>query len=246
MQGLEKTLRMQLLQAYQAEIVTKDVVERFETTSLRVAGRFARNTVRSTGMTFSVNAQLKEIRKAGMSVSSENLYALLDDLEDSHLLFKVSNYEHSIKENPKSAYKVYAVDPGLALAVAPASHLDIGQRLETAVYVELKRRYGTDRMRVISSYSGPDCPECDFIVGDVMLEEQYQLIQVVAKLADEGNPEQTKKRLKRELGNLDAAMRNTNLPESTVITLYEEAERRTEHGMVHIVPAWKWFAENVA
>lgn len=241
-QGLDKTLRMQLLQAYQAEIVTKDVVERFETTSLRVAGRFARNAVRSTGLSFSVNAQLKDIRNSGMSVSTEKAYALLADLEDSHLLFKVTDYELSIKENPKVAYKVYAVDPGLALAVAPASHLDIGQRLETAVFLELKRRYGADRMRVISRYSGEGCPECDFVVGDVAMGEQYQLIQVAAELMDARDPEKNKKRVKRELGNIDAAMRNTGLAESTVVTLYEEEEVQMEHGVIHVVPAWKWFA----
>ena len=48
---------------------------------------------------------------------------------------------------------------------------------------------------------------------------------------------------KRELGNLDAAMRETKLSEGTIVTLYEEDERRTEHGVIHIVPAWKWFAE---
>lgn len=241
-QGMDKTLRMQLLQAYQAEVVTKDVVERFETTSLRVAGRFARSAVRATGLTFSVNAQLKDIRAAGMSVSTERLYALLDDLEDSHLLFKVTNYELSIKENPKSAYKVYAVDPGLALAVAPASHLDMGQRLETAVFLELKRRYGADRMRAISSYSGPGCPECDFVVGDVALEGEYQLIQVAVELGDARESAQSKRRRARELGNLDAAMRNTGLTEGTIVTLYEEAEEQVEHGVIHVVPAWKWFS----
>ena len=72
--------------------------------------------------------------------------------------------------------------------------------------------------------------------------EQYQLIQVAAELMDARDPEKSKKRVKRELGNIDAAMRNTGLAESTVVTLYEEEEVQMEHGVIHVVPAWKWFA----
>lgn len=168
-QQLGAHTRIRMLQTYASEILTKDVVERFGTTSLRIAERFARNALRSTGLRFSVNAQLKDIRRSNLSVSDERLYALLDDLEDSHLVFRTSSHSLSIKENPKAAYRVYSVDAGLALAVAPAGHLDRGQRLETAVYVELKRRSGSNRLNAITSYSGEGCPEVDFLVGDVEL-----------------------------------------------------------------------------
>lgn len=242
-QGLDPLFRIQLLQAYQDEIVTKDVFERFDTASLRAVERFARSAMRSTGLAFSVNAQLKALRGAGISVSTASLYALLDDLEDAHLLFKVSTQSHSLKENPKASYKVYSVDPGLSLAVAPASHLDIGQRLETAVFVELKRRYGLNRAQTISTYSGKDCPEVDFVVGDVALDEQYQLIQVCTELSGDARDPQTEKRLKREVNNLDAAMRNTGLTEGTIITLTEENEFKTEHGTISVTPAWKWMLQ---
>lgn len=240
-QELSPLTRTQMLQGYQAEIITKDVFERFGSASLRAGERFARNAVRSTALAFSVNAQLKALRAAGVSTSTASLYSLLEDLEDAHLLFKVSDYELSIKENPKAAYKVYSVDAGLALAVAPASHLDIGQRLETAVFIELKRRFGQDRMSAICRYSGPGCPEVDFVVGDVALGEQYQLIQVCVELGDARHSKEAAGRVKRELGNLDSAMRNTGLTEGTIITLGEERDEKTEHGVVHVVPAWKWF-----
>ena len=170
--------RVSLLQAYASEIVTKDVLERFGTTSYRVADRFARNALRSTGLKFSVNKQAKSLRSLGIPITDGKLYALMDDLEDAHLLFKVSDYTLSVKDNPKSSYKVYSVDPGLSLAVAPASHMDIGQRLETAVFLELKRRYSTNRMNVIASYSATNCPEVDFVVGDCLMESQSELISI--------------------------------------------------------------------
>lgn len=237
--------RIQLLQGYAGEIVTKDVLERFGTTSFRVADRFARNALRSTGLKFSVNKQIKEFKQAGIPSSNAKLYALLDDLEDAHLLFKVSDYNLSIKDNPKSSYKVYSVDPGLALAVAPASHLDLGQRLETAVFLELKRRFGSDRTNVVATYQASNCPEVDFVVGDVALCEQYELVQVAVRSGkgDAGGASQFSKKYRSEMGNLAAAMKNAGLETGTLVTMTEEDSIAVPEGVIEVVPAWKWFLE---
>ncbi len=246
-QNLGRLERMQLLQGYAAQIITKDVLERFGTASYRVVDRFSRNALRSTGLKFSVHAQVKALRAAGIPTSDEKLYALLDDFEDAHLLFKVSDYTLSIKDNPKSSYKVYAVDPGMSLAVAPASHLDLRQRLETAVFVELKRRFGGDRTNAIASYSAVGCPEVDFVVGDVDFERQYRLVQVAVRSGvdepgEAGDPMgAASKKYRSEVGNLEKAMELTGLAEGTLVTLREEGEIAVGPGTVHVVPAWKWF-----
>ncbi|KAB8294578.1 ATP-binding protein [Bifidobacterium avesanii] len=239
--------RMRLLQGYADEIVIKDVLERFNTASLRTAARFSRTALRSTGLKFSVNAQVKSIRGTGTPISADKLYALLDDFEDAHLLFKVRDFTLSLKENPKSSCKVYSVDPGLSLAVAPASHLDIGQRLETAVFVELKRRYGENRDNVISTYSAANCPEVDFVIGDIANGEPYQLIQVAvsAGLGDSSDAGgQSGKKYRSEVGNLAAAMGNTGLRTGTLIVLNDalDGPRRiaVDSGVITAVPAWQW------
>ncbi len=235
--------RIQLLQGYASQIVAKDIVERFGTASPRVAERFSRSALRSTGLKLSVNAQLKALRAAGISVSAEKLYALLDDFEDAHLLFKVSDYTLSIKDNPKSSYKVYSVDPGLALAVAPASHLDLGQRLETATFIELKRRYGISRENLIASYSAVDCPKVDFVVGDIALERQYRLIQVAVRSGVQDLGAELSKKYRSEIGNLEKAMALCGLAEGTLITLDEEGEVKCLAGTIRLTPAWRWFWE---
>lgn len=243
-QGLGTLERMQLLQGYASQIITKDVLERFGTATYRVVERFSRNALRSTGLKFSVNSQVKALRSAGIPTSNERLHALLDDFEDAHLLFKVGDYTLSVKDNPKSSCKVYSVDPGLALAVAPAGHLDVGQRLETTVFVELKRRFGPDRTNAIASYSAVGCPEVDFVVGGVGLGDPYQLIQVAARLrADDPTaaPEPTSRKYRSEVGNLEQAMAQTGLSEGTLVTLGEKDELSVTSGTVHVVPAWQWF-----
>ena len=240
-QSVAPLTRTQMLQAYAEQVVTRDVIERFGTVQYRVARRFARTALRSTGLSFSVNKQVKTLRSLGISIATENAYALLDDLEDAHLIFWVGDYNLSVRDNPRAVRKAYAVDPGLALAVAPASHLDAGQRLETAVFVELKRRYGMDRDGVIASYHAPDCPKVDFVVGDAGLGEQYALIQVAEDIGDPAGDKAERARYRREVGSLTAAMRRCELEGGTIVTLGKEETIQMEAGTIEVVPAWKWF-----
>lgn len=242
-QGMSPIDRVRLLQAYADEIVTKDVLERFGNASFRAGRRLALAALRSTGLKFSVNKQLNAMRSSGISISSESACALLDDFQDAHLAFKVADYTRSLADNPKSSYKLYSVDQGLSLAVAPSGHVDLGQRLETAVFMELKRRHGGSRDCVFARYGSPACPEVDFVVGDVLLAEEYELVQVAVESGGsrpgEGGVRSAKWR--SEVGNLERAMRETGLASSTFVTLSEEVEVVTPAGTVRLVPAWKWF-----
>lgn len=232
--------RTQMLQAYAEQILTRDVIERFGTVQYRVARRLARNTLRSTGLAFSVNKQVKTDSSMGISVATEKAYALMDDLEDAHLILWVGDYTLSVRDNPRRVQKAYAVDPGLALAVAPAGHLDVGQRLETAVFLELMRRYGANRDGVIASYHADDCPEVDFVVGDAELLVQYELVQVCEDIGDAEGDDTQRKRYRREIGSLASAMRRCGLSRATVVTLADETTIRTDAGVIDVMPAWKW------
>ena len=44
-----------------------------------------------------------------------------------------------------------------------------------------------------------------------------------------------------EMGNLERAMGETSLDSSILVTLTEEGDVQTDTGVVHVVPAWKWF-----
>lgn len=240
-QFLDPLSRIKMLQTYAEQIVTKDIVERFNTSSIWLAERFSLNALRSTGLVFSVNNEVKTLRGLGMPGNAAKLYELLDDFEDANLIFHIANYHLSIKENPKAAYKVYSVDSGLSLAVAPASHLDIGQRLETVIFVELKRRLQGMRDRVIARYVTSTCPEVDFIVGDVHLVQDYALIQVAA--IDSIDSLSEKKR-KAELGNLETAMKETGLSQSWLITFGQDQDIQVSSGLIHVISAWRFLCDD--
>ena len=131
--------------------------------------------------------------------------------------------------------KVYAEDPGIAYAVSRANQQDIGKRLETAVYIELRRRNAGRRTETVTSLTVPSAKreKVDFLVGDALGMEPYDLYQVTVDMALE-------KTRKREVSSLEAGMRLAHLDRGTIITLREQGEIPSEAGQIAIVPAWKW------
>ena len=61
----------------------------------------------------------------------------------------------------------------------------------------------------------------------------YSLIQVSADKAREKTRE-------REIAALDASMAQFDLGESAIVTMDEQTDISCEHGVVRVVPAWKW------
>ena len=105
---------------------------------------------------------------------------------------------------------LYAIDPGLALANSRASFTDEGQRLENAVYLELRRRLVGMRKDEISSYKTKlHGFEIDFVVGDA-LAGNLELCQVSVSVENE-------KTLQRETRALWEAMEELHVSEAELI-----------------------------
>lgn len=225
-----------LLQEYAGRMVALDVVERYGLTNQRVAAMFVSRCLASSGRELSVNKVYGEFKNRGMAVSRETLSNLLDYYEEAYLLFSVRELSRAIADNPRTPVKVYAADPGLFAAFAPASSLEEGQRLETAVFDVLRRDTSLVRRNAISRIlldDGGKRHEVDFAVGDPLLDEAYQLIQVSTDVSDPVTR-------RREIAALDAAMRRYGIHESTIVTLDEDADEKCDSGTIHIIPAWRW------
>lgn len=162
---------------------------------------------------------------------------LLAYYEDAYLLFSVPEFSRSLSDNSRSSSKVYAVDPGLFTAFAPASTIDLGQRLETAVFDALRRTVCSVRNGSVSRLlvsEGSRSHEVDFVVGDALLLEPAYLVQVSPLVWKNA------KTRKREIEALEIAMKRFGLEESFIVTMDEEDEFRSSAGVVHIIPAWKY------
>lgn len=232
-QALAEDERIQVLQDYVQLVLLRDIIDRHEVRNVHAVRSFALSLLQSSGSLTSVNKVANDLRSRGIAVGKDTLYAVLDHLADAFLLFTVPIFNRSLRTREANPRKVYAIDPGLAFAVAHAGVSNLGARLENAVYLELRRRLHGTRDGVISYYSTKTGHEVDFIVGDPETGHATQLVQVCTDLAQVDTRQ-------REVRALEAAMGEIGLREGTIVTMHDAEELGVEGGVIHVVPAWAW------
>ena len=239
--GLPRPHAVALLQSYVHRVVSRDVVERHSVAKPRVAALFAQRMLGTNARPLSIRRIEADLRSAGLPTSRELLGNLLAYFEAAYLAFTVDGFSYSLRESTTSVPKVYAIDPGLALANGKANSNELGQRLEDAVYLELRRRSPGMRRDGICSYvTRGHGREVDFVTGDALESEVYDLTQVCADMDDETTRD-------RELRALWEALDETGRTEAVVVSL-DGDERSYERGDRTIlqIPAWKWFLQRDA
>lgn len=232
-QDYEDPDRIRTLQDYVELVLVRDVVQRHEIANVTAARWLALGALGATASPFSVSKVYRDFRSRGLEVAKDTLYALLDHFEDAFLLFTVPVYRKSLRARRATPKKVYAVDPGLARAVSHAMARDLGARLETAVYLELRRRAEDSREGHISYYLTRSRREVDFVVGTPEEGHVASLVQVSADLRNADTRH-------REIRALEEAMGETGTKTGLVVTLHETGTEKTANGIIHIVPAWMW------
>lgn len=230
---------MMLMQEYAYRTVAMDVVERYNLRTPQIAASFLNRCIASSGRELSVNKVVNEYKSRGASTSRETLSNLLSYYEEAYLVFSLGDLSRSLADNPRSSSKVYAVDPGMFTAFSRAASKEQGQRLETAVFNKLRRVAPQARSgslaRLTFEHEG-SLHEVDFVMGDALLGDMFELVQVSIDLA---NP----KTRRRELAALEAAMEKYGVRESTVVTMDSEETVEMSSGTVRVVPAWKWLLD---
>lgn len=232
-QGLDAPERTSLLQSYVQLTVSRDVVERGRYSNPAFVRGLARTAVAGTARDFSVSKVHARAKADGYSPGRAAITGMLEAFEDAHLLYEVYEFSRSVQKVRLGGLKLYAADPALAGAVAPATTDGVPRALETAVYLELRRHRNTTRMGEVSMLKLPSGREVDFCVGDEAVDAAYSLVQSCWSLADD-------RTLQREVAALREAMERMGLEEGTVVTESEERRLDVPEGVVRVVPAWKW------
>ncbi|MDR2662810.1 MAG: ATP-binding protein, partial [Treponema sp.] len=233
----DPSIRIGLLQSYLDSVVLRDVLERYGLSNARGVKELAHSLVMNNGGLVSVKRLTDRLAGRHITMSRETVGRICAHLEDAFLVFFVPLYAYSLQKIRVNPQKVYAVDPGLAFALSASPAENLGQRLEQAVYLELRRRYPLLRNGGIAYYLTDDRREVDFILGDPAQQQPRALFQVCASLRE---PETRD----RELRALSIAMKELKLGQGTIITLYEQEEIKLPgKSRITVVPAWKWFLE---
>lgn len=235
-QALDSIERIDLLQDIAANVVAADVVERHDFGGARIARMVCTQCLATSARKLSLTRLHNQLRSRGFSIGWEKLVALVGYLEEANILYRVPEYTTSVAENSRKASKVYANDQSLMIAVSSAATSDVGLALETAVYLELRRRASFGRKNQVMSYDvkeGSTSFEVDFVEGDALLGEATSLLQVSSSIA-------ARSTRKRELRSLEKAMVASGVGTGTVITLNEGETIAADAGSIEVVPAWRW------
>lgn len=225
--------RVQTLHDYVEIVILRDIVERHDVSNVRALRHLVRAAFAANANQLSVSSLHGTLVSQGVKVAKNTLFDYLDHATDAYMCFLVPIRSRSEKQRIVNPKKVYAIDTGLASAMATGGAVNTGALLENAVYLELRRRLGRLATDAVSFYRTASGLEVDFAIEPVLPGDTLGLVQSCADIADEATCE-------RELRALGEAMSETGVDHATVITLHDSAEVSVPAGTVDVVPFWEW------
>ncbi len=223
--GMPEYLKYQdrvLLKRVYEDILYRDIVARYGIKQVKPLRELGLYLLSNIGGTFSYN-NLKKVLGLG-SMNTIKSYA--DYLENSYLIFLISKFSYSLKEQFVALKKIYCIDNGLAESIAFQFSKNKGKFLENLVFLELKR-IGSE----IYYYKTTNNLEVDFLVKTG--KKNLQLIQVADNLDND-------KTRQREINSLTRAMEELKLKEALILTDDTEDDLKIEGKRIKIIPLYKW------
>jgi predicted AAA+ superfamily ATPase len=223
--GMPEYLKYQdqvLLKRVYEDILYRDIVARYGIKQVKPLRELGLYLLSNIGGTFSYN-NLKKVLGLG---SMNTIKSFADYLENSYLIFLISKFSYSLKEQFVALKKIYCIDNGLAESIAFQFSKNKGKFLENLVFLELKRT-GSE----IYYYKTTNNLEVDFLVKSG--KKNLQLIQVADNLDND-------KTRQREINSLTRAMEELKLKEALILTDDTEDDLEIEGKRIKVIPLYKW------
>jgi len=227
--GMPEYLKYQdttLLKRVYEDIIYRDIVARYGIKQIKPLRELGLYLLSNIGGTFSYN-NLKNVLGLG-SMNTIKSYA--DFMENSYLIFLVSKFSYSLKQQCVSLKKIYCIDNGLAEAIAFQFSKNKGKFLENMIFLELRRKF-----QEIYYYKTANNLEVDFLIKSG--KNDLKLIQIADNLDN-------KKTRQRELNALIKAMDELKLKTALILTEDTEEEIALEGKVVMVKPIYKWLLES--
>jgi len=226
--GMPEYLKYQdqtLLKGVYDDILYRDIVARHDIKQVKALRELGLYFLSNIGTAFSYN-NMKKVLGLG-SMNTIKSYA--DYLENSYLLFFVSKFSYSLKEQFVALKKIYCIDNGLAESIAFQFSKNKGKFLENAVFLELRRKFSE-----IYYYKTSNNLEVDFLIKSG--KKDLMLIQVADHL-------DTDKTRQREVNSLAKAMDELKLKTGLILTDDTEEKITSDGKVITVKPVYKWLLE---
>lgn len=221
--------KKQLLLTYFDDVLTKDVEKRHkvrESGKLRALARFYLTNA-SNSVTFN---SLKKF----LGTTTNTIEKFSSYLEEANLVFFVKRFSFKVREQEKTARKVYSIDAGLANAVGFKFSPNYGKTAENVVAVALRKKQAQNPGVEAYYWKNARGEEVDFVVKEGL--KVKQLIQACWNL---GGYETRN----REVKALLKASRELKCRNLVVVTEDYEAQEKTGGEKINFIPLWKWLLQ---
>jgi predicted AAA+ superfamily ATPase len=215
----------ELLQSYFDDIIYRDIISRYGIRNPQVFKDLALFCISNIAKPHTYNS-LRRLFANYSSISTDSLINYINYLEDAFLLFSVSHYDESLKQQMSKPRKLYCIDNGMINAVSFKLSSDTGRLYENMAFIQLLRS-GQE----VYYWQNQKGHEVDFVTKKGL--EPTQLVQVCYDLSDPETKE-------REINGLLAGMKNFRMNEGLIITSDEFGEEEIEGKKVRYMPLWYW------
>lgn len=220
----DETLRPLILEEYASLMHYRDVVERYGVRNDALMRELLRHAFRNTATLLNVSKLHRDFRSLGFSVSKNTLFEYIGYLEDAFLVFLMPKQERSLRKQAHNPKKLHVIDPGLIAAFKAIPGRDVGRKLETAVFLEMRR----SRKNLFYYANGGEVDLCD--------DEGEMFINTCWSLADPA----TRKRESEAM-----ALGRKLWPRSHGRLLFHEYAPGVEQQIPGAEPAWRFLTRTV-
>lgn len=225
--GQKSEIRHKILQEYFNTMVLRDIIERYQISSVKILKYFCKRLISASGGELSINKIYHELKTLGYKIGKDTLYEYLDHVEAVYLVRTLEKHTHSVIKSEMAQKKIYAIDTGIGSSLDYKFSKDLGKLLETVVALDLQKA-GIDIAYHINDY------ECDFIIRED--GEVTNVIQVAWSLED-------KTTMSREIRGVVGAAKKYNLSSGIILTMNERNNIKQNDIDVIIMPAWQYLLQ---
>jgi hypothetical protein len=223
-------IKRKIITDYYDTIINRDIVKRYrirEIEKIRILARYYITNVSSPITYRRISRFLK--------IPTETVSRFSDYLQSAKLIFFITKFSFSLKEQENSPRKVYCIDNGLFTSIGFRFRENVGKLMENLVAIELQRRKTKNHLLEVYYWKDHQHREVDFVVKRGQKIEQ--LIQVCYNLEDFNTRE-------REIKALLKASKELKCRNLLIITEDKEGVEKVKGEPIKYIPLWKWLMEN--
>ena len=211
-------------------ILLKDILKRFRVRQTQQLYDLSNYLLSNYTNLFSFN----QVKEALDFNSVATVQKFIGYLEEPYLFQHITRYSNKIKNQQKSAQKIYIIDNGFIKARSFELSPNYGRLLENLVFVELLRRDYKPELELFY-YRTRNDREIDFLV-----RKGHRIEQLIQVCYDIEQPKVSK----REIDALVEAANELDCTELLLITWNKEDIIEINQLKIKLLPAYKWLISN--